>query len=176
MWLKIIAISAYGVSSIDCSNKYRGRFFLSSLFLSFSFSKLRRISQYIISITYLCLRAYGSTLLLQILNQSIQEKNFEIIYVIFLSLDSSQTFFNSFRMVTSKLDNALDVAFICSNHFILLVTIHPPGSPPSCAANRFAALIPSQSIAVVSEFTLESGIILKNVPVAFRTWGKLNER
>ncbi|KAI5475068.1 homoserine o-acetyltransferase [Pseudohyphozyma bogoriensis] len=56
------------------------------------------------------------------------------------------------------------------------ITVFGPGSPPPAADNRFAALIPSQSIAVVSEFTLESGVVMKNVPVAFRTWGKLNEQ
>jgi hypothetical protein len=56
------------------------------------------------------------------------------------------------------------------------VTIHPPGSPPPLAKNRFSNLIPSQSIAVVSEYKLESGVVLNNVSVGFRTWGKLNER
>lgn len=56
------------------------------------------------------------------------------------------------------------------------VTIFPPGSPPSVSHNRFTNLIPSQSIAVVSEFTLESGVTLTQVPVGFRTWGKLNDR
>ncbi|GAA5855074.1 hypothetical protein JCM8547_002370 [Rhodosporidiobolus lusitaniae] len=55
------------------------------------------------------------------------------------------------------------------------VTVFPPSSPPPLANNRYSRLIPSQSIAVVSEFTLESGIILHNVSVGFRTWGKLNQ-
>ena len=55
------------------------------------------------------------------------------------------------------------------------VTIHPPNSANSLPnSNRFSALIPDQSIAIVSEFTLESGTRLEDVPVAFRTWGKLN--
>ncbi|SCZ90657.1 BZ3500_MvSof-1268-A1-R1_Chr1-3g02130 [Microbotryum saponariae] len=54
------------------------------------------------------------------------------------------------------------------------IRIFPPGAPPAAASNRFAALIPSQSIAVVSSFTLESGVTLEQVPVGFRTWGKLN--
>lgn len=54
------------------------------------------------------------------------------------------------------------------------VTIHLPGDPPASASNRFAALIPSQSFAIVSHFTLESGVVLRDVPVGFRTWGKLN--
>lgn len=58
--------------------------------------------------------------------------------------------------------------------FCTSVTIFPPGSPP--AKNRFSNLIPSQSIAVVSEYKLESGIVLNDVSVGFRTWGKLNER
>ena len=55
------------------------------------------------------------------------------------------------------------------------VTIHPPDAANSLPnSNRFSALIPDQSIAIVSEFTLESGTQLKEIPVAFRTWGKLN--
>ncbi|GAA6055545.1 hypothetical protein JCM3770_006779 [Rhodotorula araucariae] len=57
------------------------------------------------------------------------------------------------------------------------VTISPPGHPPSAvASNRFARLIPAQSIATVDHFTLESGVTLSNVSVGFRTWGKLNDR
>ena len=48
--------------------------------------------------------------------------------------------------------------------------------PPTTANNRYARLIPSQSIATVDTFTLESGVTLENVPVGFRTWGKLNDR
>lgn len=57
------------------------------------------------------------------------------------------------------------------------VHISPPGSLPTATANnRYARLIPSQSIATVDSFTLESGVTLQNVPVGFRTWGKLNDR
>ncbi|GAA5982268.1 hypothetical protein JCM11641_006244 [Rhodosporidiobolus odoratus] len=55
------------------------------------------------------------------------------------------------------------------------VTIYPPGSPPPLANNRFSRLIPSQSIATISSFTLESGVALENVTVGFRTWGKFNQ-
>ncbi|GAA5852535.1 hypothetical protein JCM5353_004114 [Sporobolomyces roseus] len=54
------------------------------------------------------------------------------------------------------------------------VTIYGPDNVPPAANNRFSRLIPSQSIAVVSKFTLESGVTLNNVSVGFRTWGKLN--
>ncbi|PHH87357.1 hypothetical protein CDD83_8983 [Cordyceps sp. RAO-2017] len=40
--------------------------------------------------------------------------------------------------------------------------------------NPFACLIPDQQIAVVPKFTLESGITLYNVPVAYSTRGKLS--
>ncbi|KND92243.1 Homoserine O-acetyltransferase [Tolypocladium ophioglossoides CBS 100239] len=40
--------------------------------------------------------------------------------------------------------------------------------------NPFAALIPDQKIATIPEFTLESGITLYNVPVAYTTRGKLS--
>jgi homoserine O-acetyltransferase/O-succinyltransferase len=40
--------------------------------------------------------------------------------------------------------------------------------------NRFAHLVPDLSIAIVPAFTLESGVTLKDVPVAYKTWGKLS--
>lgn len=40
--------------------------------------------------------------------------------------------------------------------------------------NRFSSLIPDQEIAVVPEFTLESGYVLHNVPIAYTTKGKLS--
>lgn len=42
--------------------------------------------------------------------------------------------------------------------------------------NPFATLVNKQSYAVVPEFELESGDVLKQVPVAFKTWGKLNSK
>ena len=41
--------------------------------------------------------------------------------------------------------------------------------------NPFAALILEQEIAIVPTFTLESGVTLRNVPVAYSCRGKLNE-
>merc|ERR1711981_932441 len=40
--------------------------------------------------------------------------------------------------------------------------------------NPFANLIPDQSIAIVPSFTLESGVELQNVPVAYKTYGRLS--
>ena len=40
--------------------------------------------------------------------------------------------------------------------------------------NPFAALIPEQHIAIIPEFKLESGALLRNVPVAYTTRGKLS--
>ncbi|KAF3020550.1 homoserine O- acetyltransferase [Neopestalotiopsis sp. 37M] len=40
--------------------------------------------------------------------------------------------------------------------------------------NPFAALIPDQEIAVIPSFTLESGVTLENVPLAYTTRGKLS--
>ncbi|CAG8453844.1 9756_t:CDS:10, partial [Cetraspora pellucida] len=40
--------------------------------------------------------------------------------------------------------------------------------------NRFSSLVHGQRIVIVPEFTLESGYTLHRVPVAYKTWGKLN--
>ncbi|KAK1635067.1 homoserine O-acetyltransferase [Colletotrichum phormii] len=40
--------------------------------------------------------------------------------------------------------------------------------------NPFATLIPEQQFAIIPEFTLESGVTLHNVPVAYTTRGKLS--
>ncbi|KAL8682574.1 MAG: hypothetical protein Q9224_006766, partial [Gallowayella concinna] len=40
--------------------------------------------------------------------------------------------------------------------------------------NPFASLIPNQHISIVPQFTLESGVVLHNVPVAYSTRGQLS--
>ena len=40
--------------------------------------------------------------------------------------------------------------------------------------NPFAALIPDQTIAIIPSFTLESGVTLHNVPLAYSTRGQLS--
>lgn len=42
--------------------------------------------------------------------------------------------------------------------------------------NRYTRMVHGQRIAVLPTFTLESGIELHNVPVAYKTWGNLSER
>jgi len=42
------------------------------------------------------------------------------------------------------------------------------------AENAFAKLVNGQKIVIVPEFELESGVVLRRVPVAYKTWGKLN--
>jgi homoserine O-acetyltransferase len=49
---------------------------------------------------------------------------------------------------------------------------HPDPQP----SNRFTALISTQQIARISEFELEDGTIMHDVQVAYKTWGRLNDR
>ncbi|OLL22430.1 Homoserine O-acetyltransferase [Neolecta irregularis DAH-3] len=46
---------------------------------------------------------------------------------------------------------------------------------PSQLGTPFSKLVLSQNVAIISEFKLESGQILQQCPVAYKTWGKLNE-
>lgn len=41
--------------------------------------------------------------------------------------------------------------------------------------NPFSRMAPDQTIAIVPEFTFESGYTIHNVPVAYKTWGVLND-
>ncbi|KAF9941143.1 homoserine O- acetyltransferase [Mortierella alpina] len=41
--------------------------------------------------------------------------------------------------------------------------------------NPFSRLAPDQTLAIVPEFTFESGATIRHVPVAYKTWGVLNE-
>ena len=40
--------------------------------------------------------------------------------------------------------------------------------------NPFSNLIPDQTIAIIPQFTLESGVVLRNAPVAYKTYGRLS--
>jgi homoserine O-acetyltransferase len=54
-----------------------------------------------------------------------------------------------------------------------ILTFH--SGPAPSLTNPYASLI-SQSITTIPSFTLESGVTLHDVPVAYKTWGKLNPR
>lgn len=41
--------------------------------------------------------------------------------------------------------------------------------------NPFSGLVSDQEIAHVPEYQLESGVTIYNVPIAYKTWGVLNE-
>lgn len=41
--------------------------------------------------------------------------------------------------------------------------------------SHYAKLVQGQMTACIPSFTLESGITLRSVPVAYKTWGKLNQ-
>jgi homoserine O-acetyltransferase/O-succinyltransferase len=53
--------------------------------------------------------------------------------------------------------------------------LNPVETIPEQPENPFSKLVSEQSIAVVPSFTLESGVTLNNVPVAYTTRGQLSE-
>lgn len=48
--------------------------------------------------------------------------------------------------------------------------------PPELAKNKLVKLISDQNITIIPEFTLESGVQLRNIPIAWKSWGKLNAK
>jgi homoserine O-acetyltransferase/O-succinyltransferase len=53
--------------------------------------------------------------------------------------------------------------------------LNPVETVTSQPDNPFAALVTEQHITTIPSFTLESGVILKNVPVAYTTRGRLSD-
>ena len=52
--------------------------------------------------------------------------------------------------------------------------LNPVETTSTQPENPFAALIPNQRIAIIPSFTLESGTVLRNVPVAYSVRGELS--
>lgn len=53
--------------------------------------------------------------------------------------------------------------------------LNPVESAKDEPENPFAKLVSDQEIVIVPSFTLESGVVLKNVPVAYTARGRLSE-
>ena len=58
----------------------------------------------------------------------------------------------------------------------VLYVLNPVERTSNQPENPFSALIPDQEIAIVPSFTLESGEVLRNVPVAYSRRGKLSSK
>jgi homoserine O-acetyltransferase len=50
------------------------------------------------------------------------------------------------------------------------------GLPFCLQKNNLIHLIPDQNITVIPSFTLETGVVLNDVPIAWKSWGKLNDK
>jgi homoserine O-acetyltransferase len=48
-------------------------------------------------------------------------------------------------------------------------------TPPELGKNHLVGLIPEQNITIIPTFTLETGVTITNVPIAWKTFGKLND-
>lgn len=58
----------------------------------------------------------------------------------------------------------------------MLYVLNPVERSSSQPENPFSRLVPNQQIATIPSFTLESGDVLHNVPVAYTTRGKLSRK
>ena len=61
------------------------------------------------------------------------------------------------------------IGAICQVTLTLIETVHEQPENP------FSRLVPEQDIAIIPSFTLESGVLIKNVPVAYTTRGVLSK-
>ena len=50
------------------------------------------------------------------------------------------------------------------------------GLPAELAQNKLVNLIADQNVSIIPEYTLESGVHITNIPVAWKSFGKLNEQ
>ena len=85
-----------------------------------------------------------------------------------LKLRQSPCFFLSLLPAESSLH--LPLHLLCGQ---LLNPVENVNAQPE---NPFAKLIVEQQIVIISSFTLESGVVLYNVPVAYTTRGRLSEK
>ena len=75
-------------------------------------------------------------------------------------------------MTLLPLSDSVSIKYPHSHHIERM--LNPVERASGQPENPFAALIPDQHIAVVPSFTLESGVTLRDVPVAYSTRGVLS--
>lgn len=71
------------------------------------------------------------------------------------------------NMVSQLLRTPINPSTVTMTEYVQERTRQQPENP-------FASLIPDQTIAIIPSFTLESGVTLHNVPLAYSTRGKLS--
>jgi len=77
---------------------------------------------------------------------------------------------HTFRLPDNRITNVSQQTKYCLLVIADCVAEHVDSQPE----NPYAGLVDGQSIAIIPEFELESGVLLRDAPVAYKTWGKLN--
>lgn len=94
----------------------------------------------------------------------------------FLGICATDSYIDILQQATSKARHTstrVTLAFSKSTYLTSThVTIARVASQPE---NPFSKLVQDQSIAVLPEVALECGDVLHQVPIAYKTWGELNE-